>query len=143
MLLLLPLVAKGEITGRVVDGTAQPISFAQVIAFNNDSTIVENTSTTEDGAFLLKEDNISTINISAFGYTPRCIIISGCENLGEIELTSSPIELQEVTVSAHRPLTKLSGGALVTNVTGSYLSQLGTANDVLRWIPTVTGSDGN
>lgn len=143
MLLLLPLVAKGEITGRVVDGTAQPICFAQVIAFNNDSTIVENTSTTEDGVFLLKEDNISTINISAFGYTPRCIIIPGCENLGEIELTTSPIELQEVTVSAHRPATKLLGGALVTNVTGSYLSQLGTANDVLRWIPTVTGSDGN
>lgn len=142
MFLLLPFVAKGEITGRVVDETAQPICFAQVIAFNNDSTIVENTNTTEDGVFLLKEDNISTINISAFGYTPRCIIIPACENLGEIELTSSPIELQEVTVSAHRPVTKLSGGALVTNVTGSYLSQLGTANDVLRWIPTVTGSDG-
>lgn len=141
--LFLPFIAKGEVTGRIVDESAQPICFAQVVAFDNDSTVVGNATTTEDGVFVLKGDNITTINISAFGYSPRDIIISNDEDLREIKLTSSPTELKEVTVSARRPLTKLTGGALVTNVAGSYLSQIGTANDVLRWIPTVTGSDGN
>lgn len=141
--LLLPFIAQGEITGCVVDETSQPISLSQITAFNNDSTVIESTCTTENGLFTLKENNISAITISAFGYNPCNINISNRQNIGEIKLTPSPVELQEVTVSAHHPITKLDGGALITNVSGSYLSQLGTANDVLRWIPTVTGSNGN
>lgn len=142
LFILLPHVAQGEITGCVVDETSQPICYAHVIAFNNDSIAIETTCTTENGLFSLKVDNVSSINISAFGY--KSCQIGDChrENLGEIKLLSSSIELREVTVSASQPVIKLSGGEIVTNVQGTYLSQLGTANDVLRWIPTVSGSDG-
>ncbi len=60
-----------------------------------------------------------------------------------IRLHSSSITLDEVTVYASKPFTKLSGNSLVTTVAGSYLSQLGTANDVLGWIPTVTKQNEN
>lgn len=142
-MLLYPFLAKGEIIGTVVDDLEQPIYMAQVVAFNNDSTVVENVYTAVDGVFILKTDNIVAINVSAFGYNPCQINVSKGDKIREIKLLPSTIELGEITVSAHKPITKLYGGALVTNVSDSYLSQLGTANDVLRWVPTVSGNDGN
>lgn len=51
--------------------------------------------------------------------------------------------LGEVTVRANPRVTTLKGNALQTKVTGTQLEHAGTANDVLKQIPMVLGSDGN
>lgn len=135
--------AKSQITGTILDENNQPINFAQIVAFNNDSTAVENTQTPETGMFILVDNNISSIIISAFGYNNMHLSVKPNQNLGELKLRPSSIELKEVTVSAHRPITKLSGNTLTTYISGTYLSKLGTASDVIGWLPTVSGRNGN
>lgn len=51
--------------------------------------------------------------------------------------------LGEVVVRANPRVTSLRGDALLTRVTGTQLEHAGTANDVLKQVPMVLGSDGN
>ena len=53
------------------------------------------------------------------------------------------MHLQKVVVKSSRPVVAIKGNALVTTVANSQLEHAGTANDVLRQIPMVTGRDGN
>ncbi len=143
-LVTIPLFANGQITGIVVDKNRQPVEFAQIIALDRDSIIINNTQTDERGHFKLEENGVAMLNISAFGFESQSFaMINRIGEMDTIKLLPTSINLKEVIVSASVPTTKLSGGALVTNVANSYLSQLGTANDVLGWIPMITGSDGN
>ncbi len=143
-LVTIPLFANGQITGIVVDKNSQPVEFAQIIALDRDSIIINNTQTDERGLFKLEENGVAMLNISAFGFESQSFaMINRIGEMDTIKLLPTSINLKEVIVSASVPTTKLSGGALVTNVANSYLSQLGTANDVLGWIPMITGSDGN
>lgn len=143
-LISIPLFANVQIAGTVVDENNQPIEYAQIIALNKDSIIVSNTQSKENGFFKIEENEVTILNISAFGFNSRTFTIKDeAEMMDTIRLHSSSITLDEVTVYASKPFTKLSGNSLVTTVAGSYLSQLGTANDVLGWIPTVTKQNEN
>lgn len=51
--------------------------------------------------------------------------------------------LDEVVVTVDRRQTELKGNALVTRVGGTQLEHAGTANDVLRQVPMVLGSEGS
>lgn len=139
----LPLIAQTQITGTVVDHDNNPLEFAQIVGLNGDSIIVCSKQTSENGTFTLNDGDIRIINISAFGYEQKSISLGNREeNLGTITLLPLTINLNEVVVTASVPITKLEGQAMVTNVSNSYLSQLGTANDILGWIPMVTSNDG-
>ena len=48
-----------------------------------------------------------------------------------------------MVVKANPRVTSLKGDALLTRVTGTQLEHAGTANDVLKQVPMVLGSDGN
>lgn len=51
--------------------------------------------------------------------------------------------LGEVVVRANPRITTLKGNALCTRIAGTYLEHAGTANDVLKQVPMVQGTDGN
>ena len=63
--------------------------------------------------------------------------------IGNITLKEATMHLQKVVVKSSRPVVAIKGNALVTTVANSQLEHAGTANDVLRQIPMVTGRDGN
>lgn len=52
-------------------------------------------------------------------------------------------ELQEVIVTAKQPATKLIGSTLVSTISGTNLSDLGNALDVLRQLPMIKVDDNN
>ena len=58
------------------------------------------------------------------------------------EALHDSIMLQEVVVTATRPLARISGDGIVTTVQGTALSELGTAKDVLGFIPGIISSNG-
>lgn len=50
--------------------------------------------------------------------------------------------LQEVVVTATKPLTQFKGDGVMTTIVGTTLSKLGTAKDVLGFIPGVSNNNG-
>lgn len=68
-----------------------------------------------------------------------------CQNTSQ-EATNTPedsVTLQEVVVTATKPLTRFKGEGLVTTIAGTTLGKLGTAKDVLGFIPGVSNNNGN
>lgn len=68
-----------------------------------------------------------------------------CQNTSQ-EATNTPedtVTLQEVVVTATKPLSRFKGEGLVTTIVGTTLGKLGTAKDVLGFIPGVSNNNGN
>ena len=133
-----------QLTGRVVDTQNQPIEFANVALYAlPDSSLVTGTITDADGDFTLEGGMTkrALLKISFVGYETQMV-----EARPGVTVTLKPesTQLAEVTVRANRPAIRLKNDALVASVQGSMLSQAGTANDVLRRLPSLTAdSKGN
>lgn len=133
-----------KMIGRIVDAHRRPVDFANVAILNVvDSTVVTGGVTNENGQFVIPcAVKRAIVRVSCVGYQTA----SGTYNTGKvgtIVLKDMTMHLQRVVVKSMRPVTTVKGNALVTNVAGSQLSHAGTANDVLRQVPMVTGRDGN
>ena len=136
--------APTKMIGRIVDAHRRPVDFANVAILNVvDSTVVTGGVTNENGQFVIPcAVKKAIVRVSCVGYQTA----SGTYNTGKvgtIVLKDMTMHLQRVVVKSTRPVTTVKGNALVTNVAGSQLSHAGTANDVLRQVPMVTGRDGN
>ena len=81
------------------------------------------------------------MRITSVGYKTRLIDVTS-ENAGDIYMEPDANMLDEVVVKGHRPVHKLGKEGLITTVDGSILSQLGTAEDVLRNVPGVLNKEG-
>ena len=138
-----PMMAQ-SITGKVVDAKGEPLAFANVVLLNRtDSAFVKGAVSGEDGNFTIDSScNGGIIKVSSVGYKTICMDCKG-ENVGVITMTEDSKMLGDVVVKSSRPVTAIKGNALVTTVANSQLSHAGTANDVLRQVPMVTGRDGN
>lgn len=142
-----------RISGVVSDGeTNQPMEFATVSLLNpRDSGFVSGAVTGPDGRFAIsaKQGNY-VVRIQFVTYEKRELseVSVGPNNpalnLGNITLTPSQTELEEVVVQGERTQMQLSLDKKVYNV-GKDLSSLGgTASDLLDNLPSVTVDvDGN
>jgi hypothetical protein len=143
-LALLTLQAKAQnICGTVTDGRDSAIAYANVVLLSlPDSAYVDGTTSGANGFFSLKRNAENKIlRISAIGYKTR--IIPCRENMQTIVLQENTAELGQVTVKGHRKQYSLTDEGLQTNVEGTVLSKMGTAEDVLQHVPGVTKtSDG-
>ncbi len=133
-----------NITGKVVDAKGEPLAFANVVLLNRqDSAFVKGVVSGEDGRFSIESScNDGIIKVTSVGYKTICKDCTG-ENVGVITMVEDSKMLGEVVVKSSRPVTAIKGNALVTTIANSQLSHAGTANDVLRQVPMVTGRDGN
>lgn len=133
-----------SITGKVVDTKGEPLAFANVVLLNRqDSAFVKGAVSGEDGSFSIDSVcNGGIIKVTSVGYKTICKDCEG-ENVGVIKMEEDSKMLGEVVVKSSRPVIAIKGNALVTTVVNSQLSHAGTANDVLRQVPMVTGRDGN
>lgn len=136
----------GNVTGKVVDENNAPMEFVNVVLMSrSDSTFIEGVVTGADGMFVLENRAAKPafVRITAIGHDSTDCEIPESGNLGTVVMSPAGIELGEVVVKANRRVTAVRGNALVTDVENSRLSQAGTAGDVLRNVPMVTGSNGN
>lgn len=145
---------KGGIMGKIVEkSTGQPVAFANVATFRSGNPeILTGINSEEDGSFILSELDYGRYDliISFLGYEE--LIIKNIEissqdrlaKLGEVILTESVNQLQEVQVTAERELIQMGLDKKVYNVSRDLSSTGGDASEVLKNIPSVTVDvDGN
>lgn len=131
-------------TGIVIDENKQPFAFANVVLLSpNDSTFVAGTTTNDDGTFSIDcTCQQALMKISYIGYETKFVNSIGGD-MGTIQLQPEATMLGEVVVKGTRPTFKITTEGIKTDVDGTLLSKVGTANDVLQNLPGVQKkSDG-
>ena len=131
-----------EIRGMVTDERNEPMAYCNVLLLSPDSTFVNGCVTKPDGTFLMMgEEGVPySLKVSYIGYATSVQAI-GANNL--IQLIPDAHALEEVTITAKRPLIEPSANGLKANIAGTSLAKMGTAKEMLKHLPFVTGTDGN
>ena len=128
-----------EIRGMVMNEKNEPMPYCNVLLLSSDSTFVNGCVTKPDGTFLMmgEEGMPYALRASFIGYATATQTI-GNKNL--IQLLPDAQTLEEVTITAERPLIEPSANGLKANVIGTSLAKMGTASEMLSHLPFVTGS---
>lgn len=140
--LALPALAKGDWSGKVVDENGEPVAYANVAVLSKaDSTVVCGVITTEDGTFnIVTNETDGIMMVAMLGY--KTVYLAPVDG-AVITLSDDTQMLQGAVASAVMPKTKLTGEGLQTNVRGSVLEKVGSANDVLAKTPgLIKGQSG-
>jgi len=144
----------GTIKGSVVDeATSRPLEFVNTVLHNKaDSAIVTGKATDKRGIFdfadILPGDYFMTYSL--IGYkekaSPAFIIDPQHKrlNLGTVVLVATPVDLDEVLVTAQKSLFNNSIDRKVYNVDQDIMSKAGSASELLQNVPSVqVDVDGN
>lgn len=139
-MLLFPILSFcNDIRGNIKDENKVPLEFVNVMAMSDkDSIFVCGTTSDNVGNFFLTiPDTISFfLKVSCVGYETIHVKPYGKNLIITMKQSSNIID--GITVTAPIPSIKLTGEGIMTNVQGTALAQLGTAEDVLRHVPTLT-----
>ena len=138
------LLAQSNIDGIVFDTDSKPLAFANVVLYKTqDSTMVKGEVTDEGGAYHIA--NITEgeywISVSFIGlptYDGNAFALNG-ENmtLEPIQLAQAANDLEEVVVTATKPLIEVQPDKLVFNVEGSVNATGNNGMELLRKSPGV------
>jgi len=126
-----------KITGSIVDEKNTPIAYANVVVLSvTDSTFLQGTITKDNGSFELgiADTKQVLLKVSSIEFETCYRTCTIC-NVGTIVMKERSQMLGEVTIKGHRPTYTLTAEGLQTNVQGTVLSKLGTAENVLSFIP--------
>lgn len=131
-----------SIRGRILNEERQPIEFANIVLLSTDSIFIEGACSRGDGSFEIVPPTHGEylLQITSIGYKSLC---RSCRS-GDTDdwiLEADAVMLAETVVEARRPVFRLKGGKLETNVRQSLLASLNNANDVLKHIPGLRHSD--
>ena len=135
---------QAQLKGTLIDEDQQPIEFANIALYSlPDSVMITGAVSDEKGGFTLNGNGTDTVNaflkISFIGYETQTVpAIDG----QTIVMIAEAFTLNEVVINGNLPKIRLRNDALVTTVQHSVLSKAGTANDVLKRLPSLTGDDG-
>lgn len=141
--LLNPIVCRGqELNGRIMDARGNGIAFANIMALSADSAFLSGTVSREDGTFSFSraDQHVAMLRISSLGYRSRVVPHVG-DDFGNIVMQEDTTILREVVVQGNRPMHRMTADGLVTNVAGTVLGRLGTADDVLQYVPSLRKTD--
>lgn len=130
----LPALAKDDWKGKVVDEKGEPVPYANVAVLSKaDSTVVCGVVTQEDGTFnIVTSETDGIMMVAMLGY--KTVYLAPVDG-AVITLCDDSQMLEGAVASAVMPKTKLTGEGLQTNVRGSVLENVGSANDVLAKTP--------
>lgn len=125
------------ISGAIVAENNSPVAFANVVLMASDSSFVDGTITDVDGKFTInnKSDAAAFISISCLGYEGK--MQSANSDCSFIVLKAADLMLDEITVSAGLPKTRIKDGAMVTDVQNTLLAKVGSTERMLDKIPGV------
>lgn len=130
-----------EVYGTVKDSKGQVVPYANVVALTEkDSAFISGVVTDEAGHYSLNASGDSLLlKVSCIGYKETYTTIRSSEQ--NITLQEEAVALNAVVVKGNLPKYKTSMEGMVTMVSGSALSSLGSGGDVLRHIPGVFASN--
>lgn len=137
---------EGKVAGTLIDAnTDEPIGFANVVVYTFTDSLVTGTTTDIDGKF--EFDNLPLgdyrLEMSFIGYDTenRDVELSELENffiLGDVALGTGGQDLSEVVVTAERAVMELGLDRKVFNVEKSVAAAGGSAEDLLRQLPSIS-----
>ena len=130
-------ISAQRVAGIIMNTQDEPIEFVNISVFNLlDSTFYTGTISDVNGEFTIPIIDFKTtfIQVSSLGY--ETVRISPQENLSII-LKSSSIWVDEVVITGEIPKSRLRDNTLVVPIDKTVLSKLGTANDLLKYLPAV------
>lgn len=161
----------GHVYGKIIDAkTGKPVEFAAVqlskmkmdsISNSQKETILNGQLTEGNGDFSLEGVPVlgeMTFKVSAMGYKPyeqkvsfniqrgnmQQALNAVDKDLGNIKIEPSLVDLQEVTIDGTAPILELRPDKKVYNVEKNPIATGGTAEDVLKNVPSVNVDiDGN
>ena len=119
---------KGHVTTEngIIDG------FSAVLLSVNDSTVIKGDYFMSDEFSLETGILPALLRISSFGCRDTTVTVDSPEKYLNISLVPQSVSLDEVTVTAQRPLFTARPGRYTMNVSNAILSQAGTAVDLLN-----------
>ena len=139
--------AQTKVTGRVLDENRQGVDAAVVmLVASPGDVLVESILTDAAGQYLiLQRKGEFLLCIRALGYkeVKRKMAIASADTLPDIQLEVEDVSLKDVVVTARksRSLTSASNGKIRIHVAQSYLTDIGTALDVLKHSPGILVSN--
>lgn len=150
--IIIPLISQNicgqsSIYGYLKDTKQQPLPFANVVLYSlPDSSFVSGEIADKNGFFEINTSIIDSIfiKVSCIGYSdyivPLCLEKNKI-NVGVIMLDEYTTILDEIVVKVARPRVYNKGGNIITEISSSDLSKIGSAKDVLKYIPGVISSE--
>ena len=125
--------------GNIIDEHGQPVAYANVYLLHpSDSSLISGGVSNEAGLFVIPCETIPVLaRISFVGYQTvykQCNITE----LGTIRMKPETMTIKGVVVTGERPKVQLQGNSLVMNVEGTVMERMGTAEDVLSRVPTIS-----
>ena len=128
-----------RLTGTIVDEQGQPVAYANVYLLHpSDSSVVGGGVSNEAGFFVVPyELPVVLMRVSYVGYKT---IFKTCRQptVGTVRMQPDNYTIKGVVVQGERPKVVLQGNSLVINVEGTVMARLGTAEDVLSRVPTIS-----
>jgi len=153
--------SSGNLYGKLVDSTGHGIGRASVMILKTSvdpasgkkkSVLLKGVTTQNNGDFSAEDLPLNTplkLNVSAVGYTALVQEVmlspqSSEKDLGDLHMTLSTKELQQVVVTASKPSMTVDMDKKVFNVSKDIVSAGGNGLDVLKNVPSVNVDiDGN
>ena len=128
-----------HLTGTIIDENRQPVPYANVYLLHpSDSTVIGGGVSNEAGVFVIPYEQSPVLaRISYVGYKTVYKLCDQSE-VGTIRMQLDSYTLNGVVVQGERPKVVLQGNSLMMNVEGTVMSRLGTAEDVLSRVPTIS-----
>lgn len=141
---VISLNAQNKITGKIIDENKQGLDGVVIMLVSQpDNILVETTLTDSNGIFnlpLRKGDFLLCVRMLGYKEVKQSIRITDISPVYDIQLEPDQTTLQNVVVTARksRPMTSSSNGKIHIYVSQSYLSDIGSAFDVLKHSPGIS-----
>ena len=128
-----------HLAGTIIDENRQPVPYANVYLLHpSDSTVIGGGVSNEAGVFVIPYELPKVlVRISYVGYKTVYRLCSN-EQVGTIQMKPETMTIKGVVVNGERPKVQLQGNSLVMNVEGTVMERMGTAEDVLSRVPTIS-----
>ena len=128
-----------HLTGTIIDENRQPVPYANVYLLHpSDSTVIGGGVSNEAGVFVIPYEQPTVLaRISYVGYKTVYRLCNN-EQVGIIQIKPETMTIKGVVVTGERPKVQLQDNSLVMNVEGTVMERMGTAEDVLSRVPTIS-----
>ena len=128
-----------HLTGTIIDENRQPVPYANVYLLHpSDSTAIGGGVSNEAGVFVIPYEQPTVLaRISYVGYKTVYRLCNN-EQVGTIQMKPETMTIKGVVVTGERPKVQLQGNSLMMNVEGTVMERMGTAEDVLSRVPTIS-----
>ena len=128
-----------HLSGTIIDENRQPVPYANVYLLHpSDSSVIGGGVSNEAGVFVIPYEMPTVLaRVSYVGYKTKYLLCNN-EHVGTIQIHPETMSVKGVVVTGERPKVQLKGSSLMMNVEGTVMERMGTAEDVLSRVPTIS-----